>query len=194
MTSVPAFTSVKSDLKFLSSVSPITSVPERKATPRNTDTNMPNSRRLCANREANTTFVMAQSPRVRMRSRMASALGAASSSTMRPSPRNSTESAYVAAARVVGDHHDRLAHLARGGLQELEQLRPAARVEVAGRFVGEHDVGPAHQRARHRDALLLPAGELRRSVPQPVAQPDGVDHRVDPFLVRRLPGQRRSAA
>ena len=43
--------------------------------------------------------------------------------------------------------------------------------------------GPVHERARHRDALLLAAGELGRAVREPVAQADGVDQLVEPLLV-----------
>ena len=39
-----------------------------------------------------------------------------------------------------------------------------ARVEVAGRLVGEEQRGRVDQRARDRDALLLAAGELVRQV------------------------------
>ena len=39
-------------------------------------------------------------------------------------------------------------------------------VEIAGRFVGEHQQRPVRQRARHRDALLLAARKLARLVVQ----------------------------
>ena len=39
-----------------------------------------------------------------------------------------------------------------------------ARVEIAGRLVGEDDGGRAHQRARDGDALLLAARQFRRGV------------------------------
>ena len=59
-----------------------------------------------------------------------------------------------------------------------------ARVEVAGRLVGEHDRRPPEQRPRDRDALALAARELRRHVPEPVLEPDPLE---------RLARQRRAA-
>ena len=61
--------------------------------------------------------------------------------------------------------------------------RARARVEVAGGLVGEHDLGLRDERARDRDALLLAARQLRRSVLEPVAQTDGVDDAIEPRLV-----------
>ena len=71
--------------------------------------------------------------------------------------------------RVVGDHHDGLAEVAHGGGHERQDLGGGVRVQVAGRLVGEDDLGPLDQRPGHRDPLLLAAGELRRLVVQPVA-------------------------
>ena len=48
---------------------------------------------------------------------------------------------------------------------------------------------PARERTRHCDALLLPAGELRRPVREPRTQTDGVDDVVDPRLVGLAPGE-----
>ena len=50
--------------------------------------------------------------------------------------------------------------------------RPLARVQVAGRLVGEHDRRVVGQRARERDPLLLAAGQLRRIVMGAAGQPD----------------------
>ena len=46
------------------------------------------------------------------------------------------------------------------------------RVEVAGRLVGEHELGLVDQRAGDRDALLLAARELARLVVLAAGQPD----------------------
>jgi hypothetical protein len=74
-------------------------------------------------------------------------------------------------ARVVRDHHDRLA-VARDRLaQQLEDLAARLRVEVAGRLVGEDDRRLRHERARDRDALLLAARELGRPVLRRSARP-----------------------
>ena len=45
-------------------------------------------------------------------------------------------------------------------------------VEVAGRLVGQDDVGVVDQRPGDGHALLLAAGELRGPVVEPVAQAD----------------------
>ena len=45
-----------------------------------------------------------------------------------------------------------------------EHLLRGARVEVAGRLVGEQDARRVGDRARDRDALLLAARKLRRPV------------------------------
>ena len=63
--------------------------------------------------------------------------------------------------RFVGDHHDRLPEVLDRVAEQLEDLGARRRVEVAGRLVGEHDVGLGDERPRDRDALLLAAGELR---------------------------------
>ena len=65
--------------------------------------------------------------------------------------------------RVVGDHDHRLVELVDGLAQQAQHLLGGVRVQVAGRLVGEHHGGPVHERARHGDALLLAAGELRRA-------------------------------
>jgi hypothetical protein len=47
--------------------------------------------------------------------------------------------------------------------EETEHVASRRRVEIPGRLVGENDIRPVRQRARQRDPLLLPAGQLRRS-------------------------------
>src|SRR4051812_5406871 len=66
--------------------------------------------------------------------------------------------------RVVGHHHHRLGVVVDAAPQELEDLRAGAAVEVAGRLVGEHDLGSAHQGPGHGDPLLLTARQLVRPV------------------------------
>ena len=89
---------------------------------------------------------------------------------------------------VVGDHDDGLAELAHRVAQETEHLGAGAGVEVAGRLVGEDDLGPGDQGPGAGDPLLLAAGQLAGPVPEPVAQADGVDDRVEPVLVGLAPG------
>ena len=57
---------------------------------------------------------------------------------------------------------------------------PVARVEVAGRLVGEQHVGAVGQRPGDRHALLLAAGELRRQVAQAVAEADPLEQLARP--------------
>ena len=75
---------------------------------------------------------------------------------------------------LVGDHHDRPAERVQAG-EDVEHLLRRRAVEVSGRLVGEHDRRVGDDRARDRGALLLAAGELRRSVQRAVGEPDGRD-------------------
>jgi hypothetical protein len=92
-------------------------------------------------------------------------------------------------ARVVGDHDNGLAEIADGAVEEVEDVRGRAGVEVPGRLVGEHDIRAGDQGAGAGDALLLAAGQLGRLVAQPVAEADRVDHRGQPFLIGLPAGQ-----
>jgi acyl-CoA thioesterase-1 len=56
-------------------------------------------------------------------------------------------------------------------LEHLQHLLARARVEVAGGLVGEQQARLVDERAGDRDALLLAAGELRRVVVEPLAEP-----------------------
>ena len=90
----------------------------------------------------------------------------------------------------MGDHDDGLSHVVDGIAQEAEHLVTAARVEVPGRLVGEHDLWSARERPGDGDALLLAAGELGRAVREPVAEADGVDHVIEPLPVGSTARQR----
>ena len=61
-----------------------------------------------------------------------------------------------------------------GGAHELRQRREhvvgGARIEIAGRLVGQQDARRVGDRARDRDALLLAAGQFRRPVRQPLLE------------------------
>ena len=98
-----------------------------------------------------------------IRSSTPSASVPAPSWTTSPSRRTTIRSATAAACGVVGDHDHRLVELVDGLAQQAQDLLGGVRVQVAGRLVGEQHGGPVHERARHRDALLLAAGELRRA-------------------------------
>ncbi len=50
------------------------------------------------------------------------------------------------------------------------------RIEVAGRFVGQHQLRPQHHRARDRDALLLAAREFGGPAMSLSLEPDQLQH------------------
>ena len=54
--------------------------------------------------------------------------------------------------------------------QQIHDVAAVARVEVAGRLVGQHDRRIVGERARQRDALLFAAGQLRRVVVRAAGQ------------------------
>ncbi len=91
--------------------------------------------------------------------------------------------------RIVGDHHDRLAHLPHRGAHEGEDLATGPRVEVARRLIREDDLRPTGQRPGDGNALLLPSRELRRSMLDPASETDGVDHQIQPALVGLAAGE-----
>ncbi len=76
---------------------------------------------------------------------------------------------------VVGDHDDRVALLLVELAEDAQHLAARLRVEVAGRLVGEHELGREKQGAGDRDPLLLAAGELGGEMVDAVAQPDPVE-------------------
>ena len=73
--------------------------------------------------------------------------------------------------RVVRHHHERLVPLLDEAPQEIEHRPSGLRVEVAGGLVGEDEERIGHERARDRDALHLPAGELIRPVSATLLEP-----------------------
>ena len=93
------------------------------------------------------------------------------SSWIRPSRTTITRSRVGRDVRLVGDQHDRDAVAGERG-EQRHHLVAGARIEVAGRLVGQHQARLVDQRARDRDPLLLPAGQLAGMVVQAVAQAD----------------------
>ena len=69
---------------------------------------------------------------------------------------------------------------------------PFSRVEVAGRLVGQDELGVVDQRSRDREPLLLAPGELMRKVVGDVRQPELVDQPPRPPLAAR-PARRAAA-
>ena len=112
---------------------------------------------------------------------------------MRPSARNSDAVGGGGGARVVRDHHGRLAVDRDGVAQQVEHRGARGRVEVARRLVGEQHGRARDQRAGDRDALLLAAGQLGRLVVAALGQADAVQQRVD-LRGRRLAAARWRAA
>src|SRR5215212_9077238 len=92
---------------------------------------------------------------------------------------SSTAMIVSADRSVVGDHHDGLPELVDGATKQAEDLLRRRRVEVAGRLVGEDHRGLGGERARHGDALLLAARELRGPVRATVVERDRLEQAVD---------------
>ena len=67
-------------------------------------------------------------------------------------------------------------------------------IEVPGRLVAQQQSRPSHQRARQRDTLLFPSGQLTGKMTDPVRKADSIDQRsrmrLDPVL--RRSDQRRN--
>ena len=63
------------------------------------------------------------------------------------------------------------------GAQQREHAIGGIAVEVAGRFIGEHQRRAVHQRARDRDPLRFTPGEHLHRIVGPPAQADRLEHR-----------------
>ena len=92
---------------------------------------------------------------------------------------------------LVRDQHDGLAAVVQL-LEDAHDLFGRARVEVAGRLVGEEDGRIGDQRAGDGHALLLAAGELRRLVVLAAGEADAVRARPSAALWRSSRDQPRS--
>ena len=75
-------------------------------------------------------------------------------------------------ARVVRHHDDRLAEVVLELAQQREDRLGVARVEIAGRLVGDDQIGIGDDGARDGDALLLAARERARVVVEPLVEAD----------------------
>ena len=73
---------------------------------------------------------------------------------------------------VVRDDHKRGASRAIQLAHEGKERVARMAVEVACRFIGQHQIRLLHQGPRHGDPLLLAAGQFARFVMQAVAQTD----------------------
>src|SRR3954451_9165559 len=81
--------------------------------------------------------------------------------------------AALGEVQVVGDEHQGRAALSFKPEQEPDDGVAGRLVEVAGRLVGEQERRIGHNRPGDRDALLFAAGQLRRIVMKPLAEPYG---------------------
>jgi hypothetical protein len=80
----------------------------------------------------------------------------------------------VAYGRIVGDHDDGVAF----GMEITQQGHDpllVVLVEIAGRLVGEDDLGLIDQGAGNTDALLLAARELSGQMVKPMAKADPIE-------------------
>ena len=91
-------------------------------------------------------------------------LPATTSSTSWPLSRWSVAAGPLGGQGVVRDHDDRLLELAIEQLEQVEDLAGGGAVEVAGRLVGDEQVGVGDDRPGDGHALFLAAGELARIV------------------------------
>ena len=73
---------------------------------------------------------------------------------------------------IMAHQEQRRAVLPARATQERERLAGAPSIEVAGGLVGQHQLRLVGQRTRHRHPLLLPDGELSRSVVEAIAEPE----------------------
>ena len=93
-------------------------------------------------------------------------------STAMPPSRTMRRSARLAMERVVGGHEESASVRGPQLLEQLDDRRRRSPVEIAGRFVGEDQVRIVRKRPGHPHALALTAGELGRTVREPVTQAD----------------------
>ena len=97
----------------------------------------------------------------------------ASSRRMSPSSTRTVRCARCGDLGLVRDQYDGPARAAQSSSSSASTSAVAVRVQVPGRLVGKDHRRLRHQRPRHRDALLLAAGQLARSVmPDTVGEPD----------------------
>jgi hypothetical protein len=81
----------------------------------------------------------------------------------------------------MADQHDRGAELAPHLPQHLHHLLAVAGVQGRGRLVAQQDPGLGRERPGDRDALLLPAGELRGVLVAVVGHPHELEHLQRPL-------------
>jgi hypothetical protein len=63
-------------------------------------------------------------------------------------------------------------------LENTHDFHAGAAVKIAGWFIGQNYFGIANQRARNRDALLLPAGKLAWMMIRAAGEPDYAENSI----------------
>src|SRR5579859_2428118 len=170
---------LKSTVNVLCKVSVRTYVPEMNVTPRTIASAVSTSRSLCASSPLRVTLRTSASQRAHaLKHRVGGGLvefphdGAV---------RKEDDPVRVGgAARIVGDHHDRLADFPHRLLQECQQARGGVGVQVARGLVSEDDVRPGDQGPRTGHPLLLAARQLAWAMAQPVAEPELLHQGTEP--------------
>ena len=74
--------------------------------------------------------------------------------------------------RIVRDHDDSFANLPAEHLQNLQNVVSGLRIQVAGRFIRDHEHRVGHEGPRNRHALLLSAGKLLGQMLRPIPEAD----------------------
>ena len=125
-----------------------------------------------------------------MMSSTRSRVGSTSSSTIAAVDQEDHPVGVRRGARVVGDHHDRLAQVVDDRPQEAAAAPvPALRVQRAGRLVGEDHLGSGDQRPTDGDALLLPPESSEGRWVSRSPQVQLVHHGLEPPAIRRAAGE-----
>src|SRR4029453_7207224 len=84
-------------------------------------------------------------------------------------------------ARIVGDHHHRLAEVGLQLAQQTEDLLGVARVKIAGRLIGDDEGGIGDDGAGNGDPLLLAARQRARVMVEAVGEADDAQRRFGPL-------------
>src|ERR1039458_9664034 len=192
-TATPLSTLLRTPSKVLRMVSVRTRVPETKVTPRMMAAAVRTSRSLWLRRLRRLTLNI----RSRLRAPVPASLAQVAHDRQDPVGGGGPHVLHHAAVSqedhpvgvgggegVVGDHHDGLSEVVDSLAQKAEQLAARLGVEVSRGLVGKDDLGAAHQRAGGSHPLLLTAGELTPTVPEPVPDARDLHHPVHHARVR----------
>ena len=179
--STPAFAVCRMSSNAVRIWSVWTYVPAIIATPRRIAMAVSAERSLRWAMLRSASAIMAERPR--RWSRISSIVGCSACRRCAPSARKTTRSANVAADGSWVTMTIVWPRSSTARRMQLEHLPAGDRVEVAGRLVAEDDGRARDERARHGDALLLAARHLGGRCVAAIAEPDGVDERVEPLAI-----------